>query len=373
MHPLIARLLANCKLVNCELVSPLGVPSGSGTSTGGNTGDVTIGAYGATPTANGATIAGQVLTLQPADLTNPGLVTLAQVAVGTPLHDIAYDVVLSDNLITPPGAPVTGDAHLAAATGGGWTAGHIYEWNGAAWLDVLGRAVTTADYIGIAFDAGTVASGGLTGKEKNTALITNATPGAYTYTFTAPSAGNTVLITGVNSTSYGEGYEYNGTTATWNRTLVPSSVTVSTGLQKVNGVVSIDTAVTVDKTTAQSLTNKTLVNPIITDYTETAYTPAVVAGAVTIDWANGTLQKIVTAANTTITLPAPVAGKSGMLLVAYGGAHTLTFAGGGTITYPANTAPTATSAAGKMDAYSVVSHGATYTLIADAGRNYTAS
>lgn len=42
---------------------------------GANTGDVTLAAVGSTPSANGASLSGQVLTLQPADATHPGLVT----------------------------------------------------------------------------------------------------------------------------------------------------------------------------------------------------------------------------------------------------------------------------------------------------------
>ncbi len=47
----------------------------TGAVTGGNTGDVTLAAVGSAPSANGATLAGQVLTLQPADATHPGVMT----------------------------------------------------------------------------------------------------------------------------------------------------------------------------------------------------------------------------------------------------------------------------------------------------------
>jgi hypothetical protein len=42
---------------------------------GTNTGDVTLAAVGSSPSANGASLSGQVLTLQPADATHPGVVT----------------------------------------------------------------------------------------------------------------------------------------------------------------------------------------------------------------------------------------------------------------------------------------------------------
>lgn len=48
-------------------------------STGSNTGDVTLAVVGATPNTSGASLSGQVLSLQPADGTRPGVVTeLAQ-------------------------------------------------------------------------------------------------------------------------------------------------------------------------------------------------------------------------------------------------------------------------------------------------------
>lgn len=44
---------------------------------GTNTGDVTLTAVGASPSANGASLSGQALTLQPADTTHPGVLTAA--------------------------------------------------------------------------------------------------------------------------------------------------------------------------------------------------------------------------------------------------------------------------------------------------------
>lgn len=57
-------------------------PSGSGTSTGTNTGDVTLTAVGSAPAAAGASLSGQALTLQPADSTHPGLLSLSDQTLG---------------------------------------------------------------------------------------------------------------------------------------------------------------------------------------------------------------------------------------------------------------------------------------------------
>lgn len=54
----------------------MAVPAGSGTSSGTNTGDVSIGAFGSAPDAKGASISGQVITMQPGDATRPGLLSI---------------------------------------------------------------------------------------------------------------------------------------------------------------------------------------------------------------------------------------------------------------------------------------------------------
>lgn len=49
---------------------------------GTNTGDVSLTAVGASPSANGASLSGQALTLQPADATHPGLITAGTQTLG---------------------------------------------------------------------------------------------------------------------------------------------------------------------------------------------------------------------------------------------------------------------------------------------------
>lgn len=146
-----------------------------------------------------------------------------------------------------------------------------------------------------------------------------------------------------------------------------TSTTISSA-QTANRVVTLPDATDtlVGKATTDVLTNKT-----VTNCKETVATPTVTAGAVTISLANGTMQKVVTAANTTITLPSAVAGTSYTILVEYGGTHTITWAGGGTIRWAGGTAPVATSVNGQCDIYVFVCHGtASDTFGSDGGRNY---
>ena len=93
-----------------------------------------------------------------------------------------------------------------------------------------------------------------------------------------------------------------------------------------------------------------LTNPAITNYTETVNAPAA-GSAFTVDLSTGTIQRFTTNANTTITLPASVAGKNFSIIVAYGGAHTLTWAGGGVLKWAGGVAPTPTSVNGKFDIF----------------------
>lgn len=151
-----------------------------------------------------------------------------------------------------------------------------------------------------------------------------------------------------------------------NKTLTTPVISTISNTGALTLPTSTDTLV--GRATTDTLTNKTLTAPVVTDYTETQYAPS--AGtAFTIDLSNGTTQKFTSSGNLTLTLPASVAGKSYQIIVAYGGVHTLTFAGGSTIKYSYGTAPTATSVNGKIDLYSITCDG-TNTYIRDGGRNF---
>jgi len=113
----------------------------------------------------------------------------------------------------------------------------------------------------------------------------------------------------------------------------------------------------------------TLTNPTITNFTESGSSPAA-GSAGTVDLTQGTDWEFTTNANFTATLPTPAAGKSFTLTINYGGAHTLTFAGG-TVRWANGTVPTATSTNGKADVYIFKSNRAgTAWLGNDGGRNY---
>lgn len=97
--------------------------------------------------------------------------------------------------------------------------------------------------------------------------------------------------------------------------------------------------------------NGTGKNWTIGGFKEIVYTP-VASTAFTVDLANGSIQKLTTSGNCTITLPSSVAGKSYVIMVVYGGTHTLTWSGGSTLKWPGGVTPGATSSNGKIDIFS---------------------
>lgn len=122
-------------------------------------------------------------------------------------------------------------------------------------------------------------------------------------------------------------------------------------------------------TNALSLSNKTLVNPAVTDFVETAFNAGSTT-ALTINLSNGTIQRVTASGSgITITLPTSVAGKSFIVMISYTGAQTVTWAGGSTLKWSGGAAPTATSTNGKTDIFSFFQDG-TNTYGATFGANF---
>ena len=121
--------------------------------------------------------------------------------------------MVNDSLTTPPVSPVNGASYLAASgASGGWTAGHVYEYNTATstWSDVLGRAIIIGDRFGIDFEYGMpTAAGSFSSKSTQIATVTNATPGSYAYAFTSPTTNLAVYINGQSAQDLSHLYYFN--------------------------------------------------------------------------------------------------------------------------------------------------------------------
>lgn len=106
-----------------------------------------------------------------------------------------------------------------------------------------------------------------------------------------------------------------------------------------------------------SLSNKTLLNPAVTNFVETAFSAGSTT-ALTINLDNGTVQRVTASGSgITITLPTSTAGKSFIVILTYSGTQTVTWAGGSTLKWANGITPTATSVNGKVDIFSFFQDG----------------
>lgn len=102
----------------------------------------------------------------------------------------------------------------------------------------------------------------------------------------------------------------------------------------------------------------TLANPTINAYTESVIAIGNSSTTQTINIANATIVTATLTANCTWTMPSTTAGKSFILLLKTGnGGFTSTFTG---VKFPANTAPTITTANNSMDILSFIADGANW-------------
>ena len=121
-------------------------------------------------------------------------------------------------------------------------------------------------------------------------------------------------------------------------------------------------------TTALSLQSGKVINPSVTNYTETAYT-ANTSTAITVSLSNGTVQILTLTGNCTLTMPTAGAGKSFIIILRQDatGSRTITWS---TVNWAGGTAPTITATASKQDIYSFFSDGTSWYGVT-VGQNYT--
>lgn len=147
--------------------------------------------------------------------------------------------------------------------------------------------------------------------------------------------------------------------------------TAGTGLTLTAGAFAIDSTVTT-LTGTQTLTNKTLTNPSVNNYTEGVVAIGTVTSSHTLALTSGTVQTATLTASTacTFTMPTATAGKSFVLYLkqaASTGNGTATFTD---VKWSGSTAPTITATAGRMDILSFVADGTNW--YGSAIQNFTA-
>lgn len=145
---------------------------------------------------------------------------------------------------------------------------------------------------------------------------------------------------------------------------------VSSGATRTLAVPNASTTL-VGTDVAQTLSGKTLSNPIVTDYVESVVAVGTVTTAHTLSLNGGTVQTATLTASTacTFTMPAATAGKSFVLMLkqaATTGNGTATFT---SVKWSGGTAPTITATAAKMDILSFFADGTNW--YGSATQNFT--
>ncbi len=232
-----------------------GVPAPVTALLGTNTGDVSLTAVGAVPSANGASLSGQALTLQPADATHPGVLTTAAQVIGgaktfsAQVTNVAGGYVVTDsttktgNVIAPTNYSSTTNTHTLP--------------------DGTGTLIDTATYASVGnkdFIAGSVTIG-------------------------APSAGYVTFGLGTSSPGVNSNLVF-ANTANRTYTFTDASTTI------------------VGTDTTQTLSNKTLTTPNIGAATGTSLS---VSGQLTSTVATGTAPLVVTSTTQVANLKASTA------------------------------------------------------------------
>ena len=117
---------------------------------------------------------------------------------------------------------------------------------------------------------------------------------------------------------------------------------------QVNGAdrLTIDTSGNITSTGTISAPSVSTTSIQATEFAEVLNTTT---GSTTISLANGSIHKVITSGNNTITLPNSQVGKSYVVIIQYTGVHTITWAGGSTIKWAFGTQPIQTKVNGKFD------------------------
>lgn len=183
---------------------PVGAIGNGSVLSGSNSGDVTIGSFGSTPNANGLSLSGQAINLQPADSTHSGglsytdwgtfngklgpSLTSGDIFVGSALN-VATGVSMSGNVtISNTGATTIGANQVTAGmlTSGAAAAGTVATADGSGNVTYVASSVSPSLNGGSVAPQAVTASGGvtLTGLSYNNFVWVIGSPGAVTVTAT---------------------------------------------------------------------------------------------------------------------------------------------------------------------------------------------
>jgi hypothetical protein len=176
---------------NKTFTGTIGASNFSGSSSGSNTGDVTLTAFGAADNANGASLVGQALTLQPASGTNPG-------GVSTTTQTFAGNKIFNGNV----GLGVSPGQKLHISNGN-----MLLEGGGETAVQFKRDAVVGTQSNPI-FAFGRIVSGGINLPDWRVLYSDDTT--SERPIWSQESCGTVAIISDNQRRSFFEGYEFNG-------------------------------------------------------------------------------------------------------------------------------------------------------------------
>lgn len=174
----------------------------------------------------------------------------SQLAVKTYVDNIATGLIWQNpientnviaDLSSPPGSPVVNDSYIINTGGntGAWStfaAGDLVQFQNSGWVKI--KSLIIGDRFGVSFSSSTVPYGSMTGFDNYLGEVTGGTPGAYTYTFTAPGNNFAVFDQNTNSFYYGVSFTYTTSLSQWVALSANSSFSFGSGLQRVGNTIS---------------------------------------------------------------------------------------------------------------------------------------
>ena len=240
-------------------LSDADVATGGGTASGANTVDVTLAAIGAAPNANGASLSGQTLTLQPANATNGGIVTTgAQTFAGA--KTLTSPVLVTPTLGTPVSGTVTNLTGTASINING-TVGDATPATGVfTTISASGLISSSAGYQFRGADATVYELFRYTGGTNNPGLFVRATEATkIVELYQSGSTGGETLVLGNVATLSSTGLAVTGAlSSTTGANLATSSGSVGIGQTTPTAVLHIKAGTAAASTAPLKLTSGTL-------------------------------------------------------------------------------------------------------------------
>lgn len=91
--------------------------------------------------------------------------------------------------------------------------------------------MVVGDRFGVAFKSGATPSGSMTGHKNKKVEITGGTPGAFTYTFTAPTNNDALFVQNTNAYYHNVSFTYSSSLASWVQLSASVEWQMGSGLQ----------------------------------------------------------------------------------------------------------------------------------------------